>query len=104
VIAASFMRSAMPPMIRATVMMANIPWNIMNSSGGMDVGKYARAGGSDHTPIPFMKAKSRLPISSFPDPKARVNPTVTHIIVTTPRAIRLCPSMDSMLFFFSMPP
>ncbi|OPX61146.1 MAG: hypothetical protein A4E29_00936 [Methanomassiliicoccales archaeon PtaB.Bin134] len=44
----SFMRSATPPMIRATVIMANMPWYIMNSRWGT-VG--ARLFGSMSTPF-----------------------------------------------------
>ena len=59
------MRSAKAPIIRAGVMMMNMPWNITNTNSGM-------VPLSESGVMPESPTRERSPIQALPSPKARL--------------------------------
>ena len=86
-------RSAKPPAMSATVIMANMPWKTMNacSSG----------------PTPTMPNLVRSPTKPRPPtlvPKARLYPHSTHSTLTTPMAVMECIIVPMTFLWRTSPP
>ena len=95
------MRSAMAPVIRAGVMIANMSWNAMNESGGIvrpsnPVGNTVFASCSH--------ARSKLPIHLLSPENASEYVSTAQTIDTSPRQKKFCISMPSTFLARTMPP
>lgn len=90
-------RSAIAPLIRAAVMMANVSWNVAKSSSGtvpcVVLG-----------PMPSMPMCSRLPRKPSPSEKASVYPSTSHATVTSGIEMKLIMIMLSTPVVRTMPP
>ena len=70
--APNFVRSAIAPLISATVMIANTAWNATNASGGMPADSPATPPSGAAFIRPFRPTNSKLPMRPLPEssPKA----------------------------------
>ena len=88
-------------MISAGVMIANVSWNATNTIVGI-VCAVPSVGTT--SPMLRMNAKCMSPRYLPSPPKAQVNPTSSHVTLTTPIAAKFCISMASTCLTRTMPP
>ena len=84
------MRSAKPPTISATVMIANVNWKVANADSGM-VPLMASS------PTPANIIFERPPTTGRPSSNARLYPTMSQRMVTTQTMVKHCISTLSTL-------
>src|SRR5919197_3693853 len=98
--APNFQRSAVEPVISAGVMIANVNWNATNTIVG---NVCAEPSTGQASPMCLMNAKCRSPRYLPSPPNAQVNPTTSHVTLTTAIAAKFCISMASTCLTRTMP-
>ena len=99
---ANFIRSAVAPVMRAGVMMANIIWKATNASAGT-----VSASRPGMLPLnkPLRPTRSKPPITPpWSLPKARLKATNAHSTLTSPMQKTFCMSMPRTFLPLTIPP
>ncbi len=93
--ALNFIRSAIAPVMRAGVMIANISWKATNTTYGIAPSLPERS---------WSAKKSNPPQKPLPAPNATLNPMADQISVTIPMQKKFCMIIPSTFFARTMPP